>query len=167
MGMTTRTVGRTALLAMLVTAAVAAPAFAFDLTGHWVGKWTCKGFDGAKFKDENKTSTLDVTQSGATINAALEGAFLFAGVAIPDASKPEKGEAVLLDCNTNDVPAEADGNSEIIRVSVATKVGGTKATFKGVSILENNVAPFGEQVQTCKYSYIRVSTSDPVVGSCP
>src|SRR5512143_1492420 len=27
----------------------AVPAHAFDLTGHWVGKWSCKGFDGGKF----------------------------------------------------------------------------------------------------------------------
>jgi hypothetical protein len=65
---------------------------AFDLTGHWVGTWTCKGFDGAKFSDQNKTSTLDITQSGTAIHAAFEGLFLYAGAAVPDPAKPEQGE---------------------------------------------------------------------------
>jgi hypothetical protein len=165
--MGTRTFVRAALLATLIAGATVPPAPAFDLTGHWVGKWTCKGFDGAKFKDENKTSTLDITQSGAAIHAMFEQAFVFDGVAIPDAAKPEKGEVVLLDCHTNNIAVPGDGNSEVIRASVATKAASTKAAFKGVSILENNVAPFGEQVQRCKYAYLRVSTNDLAVGTCP
>ena len=165
--MTNRTFTSATLLAAMIAAAVAAPASAYDLTGHWVGKWSCKGFDGGKFKDQNKTSTLDITQSGATIHAMLEGAFVFNGVAIPDAKSADAGEAVLLDCHTNDVAAEGDGDSEIIRAVVKTTAAVTKASFKGVSVLENDVAPFGEQFQTCKYGYVRVSTADPGVGSCP
>ncbi len=39
--------------------------------------------------------------------------------------------------------------------------------LNGLSILENDVAPFGEEVQTCKYAYHRVDTNDPGIGSCP
>ncbi len=164
--MTTRSFTRAALLGVVV-ATLAAPASAFDLTGHWVGKWSCKGFDGATFKDANKTSILDITQSGAAIHARLEGAFLFNGAPIPDPTNPDKGEIVLLDCHTNAVFAVGDGDSEIVRAAVATKAATVKASFHGVSILENDVLPFGEQVQTCKYAYTRASTTDPGIGGCP
>jgi hypothetical protein len=159
-------------MCMMVTAALMlgagiTKARAFDLTGHWVGTWTCKGFDGTKFSDQNKTSTLDITQSGNAIHAAFEKLFLYAGAAVPDPAKPEKGEVVLADCHTNAVLEMEDGNSEIIRAPVATKPASVKATFKGLSILENDVVPFGQQVQTCKYSYKRIDTDDPAVGSCP
>lgn len=151
----------------LILAADITRARAFDLTGHWVGAWTCKGFDDTKFNDQNKASTLDITQTGNTIHAAFEKLFLYTGAAIPDPAKPEKGEVVLADCHTNAVLGTEDGNSEIIRAPVATKPGSAKASFKGLSILENDVVPFGEQVQTCKYSYKRIDTDDPAVGSCP
>jgi len=155
-----------AVTAALLVGSTVTPGNAFDLTGHWVGKWTCKGFDGAKFSDRNDTSTLDITQSGAAIHAMFEHAFPYDGAAIPDAKKPEKGEAVIIDCHTNAVMA-ADGNSEIIRAPVATKAMSPKGVLKGLSILENDVAPFGEEVQTCKYTYHRVDTNDPGIGSCP
>jgi hypothetical protein len=57
---------------------------AFDLTGHWEGKWNCKGFDGAKFTDRERNSSMNVTQVGNTLRVDLDGGFLCNGAAIPD-----------------------------------------------------------------------------------
>src|SRR5262245_18022219 len=60
----------TALAAMMLSLlTTVAPASAFDLTGHWVGKYSCKGFarpytdDGKlvnKFTTGHSDSTLDI-----------------------------------------------------------------------------------------------------------
>jgi len=161
------------LAAAVLSTVVARPAAAYDLTGHWVGKWTCTGFDGAKFTDSSKdsapngTSTLAVTQSGATIHALVDGTFTYNGAAIAADAKPEKGEGVLIDCHTNLVLGVDDGNSEIIRISVTTKANSPKATVKGTSTLENFLPQFGQQIQSCKYSYKRIDTVDPAVAGCP
>jgi len=158
--------------AVVLSSVVAQPAAAYDLTGHWVGKWTCAGFDGSKFKDSSKdsapngTSTLNVTQSGATIHALIDGTFTYNGAAIADDTKPEKGEGVLIDCHTNTTLGVDDGNSEIIQIVVTTKTSSPKASLKGTSTLENFLAQFGQQIQSCKYSYKRIDTIDPAVGGC-
>ena len=48
---------RIALVVLTFSAAMFGPASvpaasAFDVTGHWVGKWSCKGFS-APFTDDN------------------------------------------------------------------------------------------------------------------
>ena len=69
---------RTLMLLAAITLALGAaavPAHAYDITGHWVGKWSCKGFDGGKFTAGNKTSTMDVTQVQGTFAVAIDAAF--------------------------------------------------------------------------------------------
>ncbi len=141
---------------------VATTAHAFDLTGHWVGKWSCKGFDGSKFSSGNKNSTLAITQNGNALGANLDnGNFFYNGVPVTDTAKPEKGEVVLLNCTNANVLVADD--SEMIRAAAKTKVGTFKATLKGTSIFADNFPEVG----TCKYSYKRVDTTDPAVGGCP
>jgi hypothetical protein len=149
-----------ALAALVVTPSAAR---AFDLTGTWIGKWSCKGFDGSKFTSDNKTSTLKITQAGNVIHADLDnGDFHYNAAAITNTAKPDQGEAVFLSCSTDNVP-QSGGEAEIIRAAVKTKLGTFKASFKGLSIFESN---FGD-VGTCKYTFKRRDTTDPNVGGCP
>jgi hypothetical protein len=148
----------------LILSAGAPAVHAFDLTGNWTGKWSCKGFDGVKFKSGNKNSTMAITQTGTTIAANIDaGDFLFNGIAIFDTSKPAvKGEAVLIQCGTDNLPgAGADG--EIARATAKTKIDSAKATFKALSIFEDAFPEGG----TCKYSYKRQDPNDPNVAACP
>ena len=143
--------------AVIFAASMTPGAYAFDLTGHWIGKFSCKGFDGTKFSLGEKSATLAITQTGNSI-AALAGGFLYTGTQIPDAAKPEQGEAVLFTCGTS----SSLGQGEIARATVKTKIGTFKATLKATSVFANN-AP---RVGACKYTYKRIDTIDPAIGSC-
>lgn len=143
--------------AVLVAGSMTPNAHAFDLTGHWVGKFSCKGFDGTKFTLGNSSATLAITQTGNSI-AALAGGFLYTGTQVPDAAKPEKGEAVLFTCATSG----ALGQGEIARASVKTKAGTFKATLKATSVFANGTPNVG----ACKYTYKRIDTIDPGIGGC-
>lgn len=144
--------------AVFVAASMAPGAHAFDLTGHWTGKFSCKGFDGTKFSLGDKSATLAITQTGNSI-AAFAGGFLYTGTEVADAAKPEQGEAVLFTCATSSTLRQG----EIARATVKTKVGTFKATLKATSVFANN----GPGAGTCKYTYKRIDTIDPAVGGCP
>jgi hypothetical protein len=151
---------------MLLGVAVT-PAHAFDLTGHWTGKWSCKGFDSTKFTSGNKGSTMDVTQVAGTFAIAIDAAtdnFTYNAVAIPDLNKPnEKGEVALLGCHVGTTLPAPPLDGELVRASVKTKANG-KATFTGTSVFADNFPEVG----TCKYSYKRVpGSADPGLAACP
>ena len=161
---------------LLILGAAIAPAHAFDLTGHWVGKFTCKRYDGTKLTFGNKNSTLDITQAGsvlaANIDAAIpppDGDLSYNGVAILDQKSPDtKGEVVLYGCHLANTPAPIDPpgtplDGELARAAVKTKVGIFKATLKAVSIFQDDKPEVG----SCKYSYKRIDTIDPAVPACP
>lgn len=143
-----------ALLALACIVA-ARPAEAYDLTGHWEGKWSCIGTtNGVKTKTARATSTLIVTSlTGDKLAAYLDLQRGFLGIAIPDAAKPEKGEAALVACGTDEDPSNA-GQTEVGRWKVATK--GAKGVLSGTSVRSNGAG----DVQTCKYKYKRVDTVD-------
>jgi hypothetical protein len=144
---------------------MAPSAHAYDLTGTWVGKWSCKGFDGGKFTDSNPSSTLRVTQTANTMAADIDnGEFRYNGGAIPDTAKPEKGDGVLHQCATSNLPLQVT-ESEIVRITVKTKPGAVKATLKAVSIFDTSDG--GPAVGTCKYSYKRTDVANPNVLACP
>lgn len=153
-------------LVPLLVLVTAGQAFAFDLTGTWAGKWSCTGFDGAKFTSGNKESTLLVAQVGNVFSADIDGGeFRYNGGAIPDAAKPlEKGEAVMNSCGTDPIPLTGE-ETEIARlkVKVSIKPGQVKGSLKGVSIFEDNLGGVG----TCKYSYKRITTTNPGSIGCP
>ena len=149
-------------LATLLLSIGPSPARAFDATGTWVGKWSCKDFDGQKGTDGNAESTLLITQTGTAMAIDLDAGFYrYNGNAIPDGAKPEKGEAALLSCAIDDQPLTG-ALSELMRFAFKTKSGSVKATLKGVSIFQ-----LGAVVGTCKYSFKRTSDVDPNVSACP
>jgi hypothetical protein len=156
----TRTTTRVLALAALMLMPI--PAHAFDLTGTWIGKWSCKGFDGSKFTSGNKTSTFRVTQVGNVINADLDnGEYRYNGAALTNTAKPDLGEAVFISCGTDNVP-QVGGEAEILRAAVKTKAGTFKASFKGLSIFESDFKDVG----TCKYTFKRRDTINPNVDGC-
>ena len=156
----------TITFALTLTLTVA-PAHAYDLTGHWVGKWSCKGFDATKFTSGNKNSTMDDTQTQATFAIAIDAAsddFTYNAVAIPDQKTPDqKGEAALLGCHLGTTLPAAPFDGELVRAQVSTKPGAVKASFKGTSIFADGFPEVG----TCKYSYKRLDTTNPNVAACP
>ena len=149
---------------LLASAALAPASHAFDLTGTWVGKWSCQGFDGSKFKSSNGQSTIAITQTDNTIAANVDnGEFFYNGGAIPDTGDPTtKGEAVLLQCGTDHI-AFTTAEGEILRAKVKVNPASGTGSLKGLSIVETQ---FSEAL-TCKYSYKRVDTANPNVPGCP
>jgi hypothetical protein len=153
------------LFSTLVAAAVAPGALAqFSLTGSWEGRWSCQGFDGAKFRSSNGQSTVLITQTDNTLAVNMdEGDYLYNGAAIPDGSSPTtKGEIVLSQCGTDNLPL-AGPDAEVLRAKVKADAEKGTGSIDGLSILESAIP----DVLTCKYSYKRVSTTDPAVAACP
>ena len=152
-------------LASAVAVAVFVPAsvLAFDLTGTWVGKWTCKGSDGGKFVGNNADSVLLVTQIGETIAMSMDGgSYVYNGGAVPDATRPdEKGEMAAISCDTDLLPL-VGGEGEMIRAKVKTGADGS-GSLKGKSIIEGSGPGF---VGSCKYVYTRTSSVNPAVSGC-
>ncbi len=142
------------------------PVEAFDLTGNWVGSWSCVGTEsGVKFKDFDKESTAAVTSLGNnTFGAILDGNLLFHGIEIPDATKPDKGEIAIAHCGSSDDFTQVGSFVffEAGRFKVSTK--GAKGSMKGFTLYS-----FGPgHVATCKYKYKRVDTTNPnLTYACP
>lgn len=154
------------LAAVVVTtlAAVArAPgARAFDLTGTWVEKWSCQGFDGEKFRDANPESTLLVSQRGDALAVRTTGTLAYNGGAIADSGSPDtKGEIALVQCASDDLPLEG-GESEVLRAKVKVDPDRGTGRLRGLG-----VALDYPSIRTCAYRYRRVDTADPDVPPCP
>jgi hypothetical protein len=164
----------TTLVVAVASTMAATSARAFDLTGHWVGKYSCKGFaapftsDGKlvnKFTTGSDPSTLVITQNGATFGAIIDpgnGTFRYNAFAMTGVKDANNGEVVFLGCSTGNTLPPASTGAEILRASVKTKAGTFKASFKGISIFADDFP----EVETCKYTYKRVDTNDPGVDVC-
>lgn len=160
------------LAGALSCAVFAAPAGAQlvpDLSGTWEGSWSCKIFNGAKDTESNKNSTLQITQAGTTFAVDMDsGGFHWNGALIPDAKntadKAGKGEVVLIQCGTDNLPLVGP-EGEIFRASVKTKLNSPRATLTGASIFDSGSAR--HLVGTCKYTYKRTSlTTSTTIGAC-
>lgn len=159
---------RISIVVTLSCALLAVPAGAQlvpDLTGTWEGRWSCKIFNGAKHTEGNKQSVFQITQMGTAFGADLDsGGYHWNGAVIADAKNTaNKGEAVLIQCGTDNLPL-IGSEAEIIRATVKTKPNSVKATLTGLSIFENGSDAFG----TCRYSYKRTTLSTgSTIGACP
>jgi hypothetical protein len=150
-------------LGVLAFAALPAASGAFDLTGTWVGRWSCQGFEGVPFKSSRKPSILLISQTDDTLAASIDGAFAYNGGAIPDLRDPDtQGEVALAQCATDSVPHQG-GESELLRAKVKVDPQKGSGSFKGLSVVESDFP----DVLTCKYSYTRVDTEDPGLSACP
>lgn len=149
---------------LLAISLTASPLHALDLTGTWDGKWSCAGFDGAKFSTKGETSVLAITDLGGNVARASIDDFYFYNVGIiPDGEKPEEsGEGALVECGTDALPLQGS-EAELMRAKVKLKLGTDKAAFSGTSIFEDELGSVG----TCTYTYKRRDRVDPVVPPCP
>ena len=89
---------------LTIVLSLSIPAAALDLTGTWEGKMTCTALAfGAKDKF-TFAGTLMITQVGDTlaVGTAAGGDASYEGIAVADLTKPEKGEAGLAHCGTDD-----------------------------------------------------------------
>lgn len=151
-----------AIFAFSLTAGSAAGAF--DLTGNWVGSWSCTEFDlGTKTKDGEPESTLAVTSLGnGTFRGIIDNNYSIRGIEIADIAKPEKGEIAWAHCGTSDDLAE-NNDSELGRWKVSTTAEG-RGTISGTSVWSLG---FGH-VATCKYKYTRQNLANPnLTYPCP
>jgi hypothetical protein len=149
----------------LAAACLAQPAAAFDLTGTWEGKQTCKGLSAGEKFSFSIPSTLLITQTDTTFNIHVvsdSGTDVYQGVGVDGTVNPVNGEAYFVHCGTTDVPETGDDFDESGRAVVKTNETGS-GSFKGTSAFFNS-AP---EVASCKWSYKRVETTDPVVAACP
>jgi hypothetical protein len=153
-------------LALVAAAALAQPAAAFDLTGTWTGKQTCKGSSvGEKIKF-SFASELLITQTGGDLVIHVvsdSGTDVYQGAAIDDLVKPQNGAVYFVHCGTTDIPETGDQFDENGRASVKTKEAAGTGSLKGTSTFFNNEP----EVASCKWSYKRTNATDPVVTGCP
>jgi hypothetical protein len=156
---------------LILSAALAAPAGAFDVTGTWSGTRKCQDlFGGAKAKF-NEPATLHISQSGNAIGieVVIAGADTtnYTALANFPAAKPDKGEFAMLHCGTNDVAGDDVAFDAIGRMQAATKTDKVKAKIKGISIFSDTGAA-SPGLGTCKWSLTRVATAPPGVALvCP
>lgn len=149
-----------AIAATLIVGLYDSPASAFDVTGAWAGKASCKGLgDGQKFALKLDI-TANVSQSGRDVNIEFAGLSFLAGasgIAIPNAKKPDKGER----------PEPVFGVTA--RAKVTTATGKTKATIKFATIVAGkDFEGIGvtDGTFTCSGTLKRTQTLDPGVGDC-
>ncbi|MCC6766366.1 MAG: hypothetical protein IT293_17030 [Deltaproteobacteria bacterium] len=139
---------------------------AYDLNGTWAGKITCKAFVAGVQEKVVLTPTMRISQFGQSMGVELDfglGSRLYAGLANPDAKKPErKGETALIRCGT-DNQLGITTPDEIGRMSASAKPGKVKASLKGLSFYSD-----GGTHGTCKWSWKRIDTNDAGLPTeCP
>ena len=152
------------LVASAMPSAIDAAFISYDLTGSWIGTIKCAEFlDGAKQKTVSAPA-LTISQSGLNMGLAFDfgggNVQHFAGLANPDAKKPEqKGEFAVVFCGTNSVIADAVPD-KLGRMAASTKPNKVKATIKGTTIFSDPpglVAHHG----TCKWKFTRTDLTNP------
>jgi hypothetical protein len=141
----------------------------FDLTGHWVGKTSCKGLgDGAKFAGKSDI-VADVSQSGRDVNIGFQGfsfLTLARAIAVPSAKNADKGEVGFVACDNEPDPVFGVTG----RAKVATKPSKGTGTMRFVAIVAGkdlNGLGVADATFTCTGTLKRTSTVDPGVGGCP
>lgn len=153
---------------LLVGLLHAASASAFDVTGTWEGRATCKGFaDGRKFAQKIDVETA-VSQAGRDLNIEFAGLSFIArtsGVAVPDAGKPNKGELGFVSCGTEPEPIFGVTG----RAKVATVPSKGKGTIRFMTVVAGkDIGDLGvsDAAFTCTGTLKRTSTVDLGVGDC-
>lgn len=157
------------LVIALMSLVLVTPASAFDITGTWEGTYKCKGFDNGvkdKFEEELVAEFSQTSATAVGANISFEGTeYRYNGLAHATATKPDKGDLMLVICGSDDNLATGTFD-ELGRFTVSTKADKVKATIKGVSMYSTQT--IGLQSYTCKWKLTRTSTSDPMVAVlCP
>ena len=141
-------------------------AHAFDLTGTWEGKWTCRAqINGAPSTIANDDSVMKITQLGPDGYVDLDnGTYHYSGWAAADNDNDKRGATTVVDCDTN---PRSEFSNEMISAKVKAPSGADSGEFNGTSAY--NLAQPGniELGGICRYTFERVSATDPGVLPCP
>ena len=149
-------------LALAASLALGAPAAAFDLSGTWTGKVTCRGtFDGAP-QATTSTSTLLVDDGGSTLDLAVDGVH-FSAASYPAAGHEQKGEIAVIRCDTNSTRS-ADFGGEFGRLRVATNPSKGTGSIAGTSFKASVLV--ASSVFTCHWAFKRISTAPVTLQGC-
>lgn len=148
--------------ACLTVLLLAAPAAALDLTGTWVGKFSCSVFDGEPDRFPEPAETLRISQQGSELRVEWVDAARLSGVALADAGRPDtKGEVALADCTTG--PDLFTQYAELVRLSARVNREKGSGSLRGFSIY----APSGVVAGSCSWSFRLSDPTDPAVAGCP
>ncbi len=161
-----RTAGVVAGLMLLAVSTTAAVAAAPDLTGEWKGTVLCDGLTGGKFARFEEHTTFSIAQDGWQFTALYKGTD-----DVPDdlvyrgyVQRGDNGqvEAAAIACG-GDYAAD-----EVIRLRPVV-LSGRKGYFDGISNFFTRNYPGSRGIsdmETCKYSFERMSTVRPKVPAC-
>ena len=142
---------------------------AFDLTGTWEGTYACKGSVNGEKDKYVDPMVANITQVGTAVgaNVLLDGSpYKYNGIAVANAAKPDKGDAMFVLCNSDDDLNAGPFNAydELGRFSVVTKSAKGTGTIKGTSVYSSPQT----RVYTCRWKLKRTSTANPnVTIACP
>jgi hypothetical protein len=144
---------------------VAIPAGAVDLTGTWIGSFSCTRFvDGIKEKFTTKNEVLLISQSGSQLNVEWVGFADQEGIAINDARNPdEKGAVALIDCETTTDLSDPMSYAELANLQVKVSRAKGKGTIKGLSVHSED----GDITGQCKWNFKLMDLADPDAAGCP
>jgi hypothetical protein len=155
-------------LALALAAPANAGQLAFDINGSWIGTIQCKGLFGGAKDNFTINPVMTISQNGLDLGLVLgSGASnpeQYTGLANPDAKKPDqKGEIAIVFCGTNDLVGDPPTFDELGRMTISTKPGRVKASFKGTSIFSDfsNPGPLPAGGYTCKWKYTRTDDTAP------
>jgi hypothetical protein len=129
-------------------------AMGLDVQGTWMGKYSCKVFNGTKSTEKVETSTLKITAGVLGLAVDIDGRKYY-GNTIDDAEDDTKGEMGITDCDT--------ATDEVGRFTVR----GDK--LKGLTLqrIDNRVMMNAPENASCKMKYTRTDTVDPGAMPCP
>jgi hypothetical protein len=151
-------------LAGIILAATSAQAF--DLTGTWEGTYTCKGSNQGVKDAYEEALVAQITQAGNAIGAAITFSgtpYKYNGIAVANATKPDKGDVVLVLCGSDD-DLSTGAYDEIGRFSIVTKPAKGTGSLKGSSQFSTP----SPAAYTCKWKLKRTDPANPVVTTaCP
>src|SRR5262245_56135680 len=97
--------GFRALLAVAVGFVAATNLQASDLTGTWDATYSCKGSNNGEKDKYVDPLVAKITQVGTAVGADItfNGApYKYNGIAVANAAKPDKGDVVLVLCDSDD-----------------------------------------------------------------
>ena len=142
---------------------LAGQARAFDLTGTWEGKVTCKRTTSSGQTTITTTAdTLTITQSATDVrleDARFATPILYSGRPFAFTDDPDTGALGFRSCGLSENPAAA---GEMGNAKVSTKPSTGAGQFAATSILSDD-----DGVETCKWKFTRTSAIDPGVAPCP
>jgi len=157
---------RSAALAIVTSVGTVLPAHAFDLTGRWVGRESCRVYDGVLSKESvefGPSNPVRITQTGNSVAVVMGSAtdgVAYYGDVVSHPSKPKIGRALLTECRSD---TALSGYTEVIHFEGTASA--AAARLRGESIVRTL---FGE-IGMCKWQLIRTSLDDPSVtcSCCP